>query len=436
MSEKKTACFNEFMRRYSSAPWLVGCSGGADSTALLIMAAECPYRPQELTAVYFEHNLRGEEGRQDGDFVRRICAERNIPFRHIELALPHEGNIEAAARNARLEQWRQLVRTEYPGAKILLAHHAGDRRENLLLRLMRGANSSGLTSLRRETVLHQMTILRPLLDFERSELENFLAKCGITDWRYDITNSDNTFDRNYLRNVFFKRFSGLRFQRSLEALAADADYLEKCATEAAAQFRDKKSTPAEFWRNLHPAVRHRALRNYLTQFCGGDFIPDSALSAGVELMLKNGRRSMELGGGMIWHQKDGMLTLFSPHDCKNTPEMAGNWKNNDFRNFFSVEYCENFSGRLDVWSCAFAADELPEELLLAPPAPGETMRIFPSGRSEKVKKLRIDRKMPPNSPLLKTSGGVVVWYPGVRHSAEYMAEEGKAAVIFHWLKKP
>ena len=76
-----------------------GFSGGADSTAVLLAARL--YRERigfRLTAVHFDHGLRGEESRGEARDAARFAAAHGIEFRLVELHLapgPNPGHTEA-----------------------------------------------------------------------------------------------------------------------------------------------------------------------------------------------------------------------------------------------------------------------------------------------------------------------------------------------------
>ncbi|MEI8245022.1 MAG: tRNA lysidine(34) synthetase TilS, partial [Lentisphaerota bacterium] len=139
-----------------------GFSGGADSTALLLtlhsLAAELSI---ELQAVHFEHGLRGQASLDDAVWCEDFCQSRQIPFTGITLDVlsfryPGE-NIEAAARRLRIQQWVEMLAGQ-KNAVVALGHHAGDRIENLFIRLCRGSNISGLTAMRSRGIIHGITL--------------------------------------------------------------------------------------------------------------------------------------------------------------------------------------------------------------------------------------------------------------------------------------
>ena len=149
LNMKKAQIIPHFLEAYRAGKLRVGFSGGADSTALLLLLLKWWFVPQQLEAVHFDHGLRGSASTADGQWCRDFCAERGINFILVKLdlsrAVASGGSLEDAARNARL-QW---YRDNDDRSPIVLAHHAGDVQENMLLKLARGGNVSALTSLTR-----------------------------------------------------------------------------------------------------------------------------------------------------------------------------------------------------------------------------------------------------------------------------------------------
>ena len=281
----------------------VGFSGGADSTALLL---SMHLEGWKVTAVHFNHHLRGAESDADEAWCRKFCEERRIQLKVFDLWVerdrrPGEG-VEEAARRLRLEVWKRLVAEHWQ--MIFLAHHADDCLEELFLRLGRGSNVSGLTSLRPERELDGLTLCRPFLQLRKRNLEEWLREQGIEDWRVDQTNLDAyTSRRNAIRNrllplvrEIFGTDAGVL--AALQSLREDAECLEKTADDALNEdWRSHKGewendwSPVRFWRKLPTAVLVRALRTW----------------TGLEYPLS--RRTIERLVKAVKAGKDGMLPL-------------------------------------------------------------------------------------------------------------------------------
>ncbi len=173
----------------------IAVSGGADSLALLLLAAEAI--PSDIEAVTIDHRLRPDSG-HECEHVARICTTLSV--RHETIAVEvTDRNVQSGARNARytaLQDW--AARRKLPA--IATAHHADDQAETMLMRLNRGSGLSGLAGIRPDRLLQnaQTRVLRPLLDWRKAEL---IAICGASPFQPvdDPSNRNTAFDRVAMR---------------------------------------------------------------------------------------------------------------------------------------------------------------------------------------------------------------------------------------------
>ncbi len=260
----------DFLKSNTNHRLLAGISGGADSVALFcfLITAKVSFE-----AVHFEHGLRGEESKEDAQFVKNLCAKHNIPLTIVELNLlenlKKSDSLEAKAREQRLNYFRQQTK-DFPNTAIVLAHHQDDCVENLLLKLARGGNVSSLTSLRKKKKLGKLTLLRPLLSLTRMQIEEFLQQ-NLQAWRVDQSNFDNSFQRNFLRNNTLPQWQqafpaiGKGFVASLNALEADAQFVEFEAEKQFKLIQNHAITSLEFWQQLPQALLVRVAPRYLAE---------------------------------------------------------------------------------------------------------------------------------------------------------------------------
>jgi tRNA(Ile)-lysidine synthetase-like protein len=172
---------------------LVGCSGGADSVALLYALSALGFTPG---VAHVNYRLRGDDSDADAALVKHHTGKLQLPFYlHQVVNWPH-GNLQQAARNIRFNFFEELNKKQKIRA-VLLGHHAGDREENLLLGLFRG---DPLFSIDLEEIrLHPFPVLRPLLSCSKKELYSYLDENGI-QFREDVSNQSEKYNRNWIRN--------------------------------------------------------------------------------------------------------------------------------------------------------------------------------------------------------------------------------------------
>jgi len=205
----------------------VAVSGGADSVCLLHVL--CALRPRwdlRLTVLHLDHKLRGEESCQDAAFVRALAAALDLPFEFGEAdvsALCREtgDNLEQAARTARMEFFRRFLRA---GAldRVAVGHTRSDQAETVLFRFLRGAGTAGLAGIRPVTA---DGIVRPLLDIERPEIEQYLRDHAI-EWRQDSSNASAAFARNRIRHTLLPQLTRDWNPAMTETLAHTADWAQ------------------------------------------------------------------------------------------------------------------------------------------------------------------------------------------------------------------
>ncbi|MCF7858148.1 MAG: tRNA lysidine(34) synthetase TilS [Candidatus Cloacimonetes bacterium] len=174
---------------------LVGFSGGADSTALLLALWHLKSRyGYSILAAHVNYNLRGDDSLSDEKFVRKFCFERNISLVVKNISINPNSNVENHARETRFEFFNSL-RKQYKIYKIVLGHNKKDQAETLLFRLFRGSGYTGIKGISPITD----DVVHPLLSFSREEIVDYLQSENI-QWREDLSNKNNKHSRNKIRN--------------------------------------------------------------------------------------------------------------------------------------------------------------------------------------------------------------------------------------------
>ena len=113
--------------------------------------------------------------------------------------------LEATARTLRYQAISAWMQENLPSnAALLLAHHANDQAETLLLQLMRGAGPKGLASMPMKKTVKGIHMVRPLLNYAYQELQAY-ARHHRLEWVDDPSNQDIRFDRNFIRHDIMPR---------------------------------------------------------------------------------------------------------------------------------------------------------------------------------------------------------------------------------------
>jgi len=212
---------------------LLGCSGGADSNAMLYLFSRLRV-PLNLTllVIHINHQIRGAESDADEDFVKQLCQDLNIPVIIRKIVVPETGNLENQARKLRFEVFNKILES-YNFDKILLAHQKEDQAETVMLNFLRGAGISGMAGIKGITG----KVVHPLLCFSRKELEEVLKQAGIS-WRTDSSNLETKFRRNLLRNEIMPQLE----KEFNPALKSHLFFLAELFSQAETIFKQRSKT--------------------------------------------------------------------------------------------------------------------------------------------------------------------------------------------------
>ena len=172
----------------------IAYSGGLDSTVLLDLLQRL--RPGRVRAAHVHHGLQAGAD-EWAAHCQMHCEQQGIrcTVLPVTVSTEHGSGLEAAAREARYAALaNELKADEY----LVTAHHQQDQLETVLLALMRGSGVHGIAAMPAKAQTGGMTLLRPLLDAQRDELESYARRANLV-WIDDPSNADTRFDRNYLR---------------------------------------------------------------------------------------------------------------------------------------------------------------------------------------------------------------------------------------------
>jgi len=202
---------------------VVGVSGGADSIALLFSLNELIDYGLELIVAHMNHGIREDEAERDAEFVKETAKSLGLTFVYGEVDAKKfkEDNglsLEDAARTLRYKFFDQVLSKHY-ATKLATAHTLDDQAETVLMRLIRGSGSKGLSGIPPVS----NNIIRPLIETSRGEIEDFLKSKGVS-WVEDSSNESIEFLRNKIRLDLIPELQNYNPQIN-ETLAKTADIL-------------------------------------------------------------------------------------------------------------------------------------------------------------------------------------------------------------------
>lgn len=265
---------------------VVGVSGGSDSVALLhLLIRSKSALGIDLHVASLNHGLRAEAGQLDLELVAGLACSWRLPYTlgHADvpkLSAKWRIGIEAAARRARYAFLARVAREQ--GARyVAVGHHAHDQAETILMNIVRGSGARGLRGMR---VLSEMprhtglSLVRPLLRIAKDELEAYCQENKLP-FRVDESNADLRFRRNFLRHEVISRLTRLNtealaaFERLAETAGVDEDFI---AEQVERNVMPLVNADSHRWQvkradfaALHPALQRRFIQAAYRQLSGG-----------------------------------------------------------------------------------------------------------------------------------------------------------------------
>lgn len=292
--EKVRAALSEFSSVRSTKTVVCGLSGGADSTALLLalklVSGEFGFT---TAACHLNHGLRGEDSDSDERFCTELCEKLEIPLykrrENVREYSQKHDSLEETARKVRYDFFEEALGHFGENAVLATAHNANDNAETVLLNLIRGTGLRGLCGIPRE----RGKIIRPLLDIERGEIEEFLAEKG-QNFVTDKTNFSVEYTRNKIRAKLIPEILEINpsflttIGRMTKNLRADEQYFEETTEKVLEESKTERGYIAEIIDGCAEPIKVRAVKKILAN--GG--VEPSALRirTAISLLKKRSAR--------------------------------------------------------------------------------------------------------------------------------------------------
>ncbi len=471
---------------------VVGVSGGPDSLALLrILSDLVPEFGIELHVAHLNHSLRGAEAEADAEFVAGVARAWGLAItveaRDVRgYAVEHRLSIEEAARVVRYGFLRATA-ARLGAHAVAVGHNADDQVETVLMHFLRGAGLAGLRGMEYKSAIPgaaelepgqakehpasaeltdsagamtSISLIRPLLDVFRSEIEEFLQAEGLQP-REDRTNLDTTFYRNRLRHEvipYLEQFNpNLRevLQHSALSIADDYDLLHAEAERVFSTVARRANGAFVFdlkgWRQLPPSMQratlreavrrlHSGLRNINWQHIKdarrvalkGETAAEATLPEGLFLVV--GYDDFTIGESMpqpdmpLLHVDEIKLRIGS---LVQLPDSQWAVRLDEIQ--YDPEMTGETTGPGLLWSARLDADSMRGDLVLRRRRAGE--RFQPSGmggRSKSLHEFMIDEKIP--APLrdlipILADRDKILWVCGYRVDERAIVTPGTGRLL-------
>ena len=298
---------------------VVAVSGGADSLALADLLNRSKQKFKlEICIAHFEHGLRGQDSLDDAIFVENFAKSLNVKFfcesgKVADFAAENKISVETAARILRYE-FLAKVRRNLNFDAITLAHHANDQAETVLLRLLRGSTSTGLSAMQFLTPSPYGLLIRPLLRFKKSELEKYCTARGFLP-RIDATNFETVATRNKIRLELLpalEKFNPAIVEtlcRFAETSAAETDFLNSQVEKIYPRVVQNEKLLREEFLKVHTALQREIVKKFIAEVTGSVKDFGFVHFENVRKVLTNNLAGVELPNNFRADLKRGKLSI-------------------------------------------------------------------------------------------------------------------------------
>lgn len=436
---------------------VVAVSGGPDSVALLACLVALSARWKwDLSIGHVNHGLRGAESEEDVGFVEKLGNDMGVPVSVRDIRLKkHDAKLskqsfQAYAREARYHALESILQ-ERNATKIALGHMADDQAETVLMWMLRGSGTGGLSGIPPK---RGERIVRPILDITRTDIIAYLNQRQLS-YRLDSSNTEPVYLRNLLRQDLVPHLKEYApgivqtLSRQAEMIRDDHVYLENVATEFFQQIcvtKDEQQLQMDTVAllALPLAIRRRVVRCGLQQLKGNTQDLRFDVVQGLLDCLEHGQSgwTMNISDINIALEYDRLVfstnsAIFQDdvHSLSLKVALPGDvlWPStgqrmvvskHDFRDVVSSQH------KLEVH---LDADTFTPELQLRSWVPGD--RFCPKGlggRKKKIQDFFSDVKLPRSQrakvPLLVSPEGIL-WVGGMREDERFQVSNKTRSVV-------
>lgn len=436
---------------------IIGLSGGPDSVCLGIILHKLRVDFNlTLNAVYVDHGLRPDEVENEKAFCKNFCNNLGIGFftRAVdvkEYAKDRKLNIQEAARELRYHAYEEVSK-KAGAAKIALGHIADDQVETVLIHLMRGAGYKGLSGMppvrsSESRVKKNVLIIRPLIEIERSEIENFLINNSELRTQnlelpfiVDSSNLKKDYFRNWIRLMIIPEFKKKSpalvksISRMADILREEDAYLEIIVTKTLMRLISRKSADAiELFilplETMEKPILRRVLRRAVSEaegLKGIDFIHIEDMIELIKRGKSGDRIYLPKGIRVIKNYSTMVITSRPPQKISTyTINVPGEVVLNEIKAVIKASAGNKSDDYGDgKITTVFDADKIGTILTVRQRENGDFFYPSGFGKRKKLQDFFVDEKVPRDerdSIPIVVSGNDIVWVAGFRGDERFNA---------------
>lgn len=404
---------------------VVGCSAGPDSMALIdsLVKIRDKYNLQ-LVVAHVNHNVRVESF-EEAQYVKKYCEDNKLLFETMLIEKYGDDNFENEARNIRYNFFESLVQ-KYGANYLMTAHHGDDLIETIMMRIVRGSNLSGYGGFKKIVDMDYYKIVRPLIGYTKSELEEYDKENGVK-YYIDASNSKDEYTRNRYRKYilpFLKEENSnvhLKFLKFSDSLEEASRFINKERDKALKRVMLADALVIDKFMEEDEYIQKEILYYLLSEFYQDD-------------LILVGDKHIELLMNLIYSKKsNSFINLPNQVVAKKCYNMLELKRDTEEITSYEVEFSQcvmlpnnhsvvRISDTSDNSNniCRLNSEEVVLPLIVRTRKVGDRMMVKGMDGSRKVKDIFIDKKIKLEDrdawPVVTDSKNRIVWIPGIKKS--------------------
>ncbi|WP_431802028.1 tRNA lysidine(34) synthetase TilS [Halobacillus andaensis] len=419
---------------------VLAVSGGPDSLALLHYFQQIKHDYNlSLYVASVDHGLRGEESRQDLEYVRSLAGNLGVPFFGTSVDVPaykQETGMgtQEAARLLRYRYFKEVM-DEVQADKLAFGHHGDDQAETMLMQITRSAMPEAIHGMPVKRPFARGSIIRPFLCLEKKQLVKYCEQYRLKP-RYDPSNEETDYTRNAVRKhilPFMKEANPKlhrHMQRLSERFTEERTFIQEQALQVLKKVKMEggkggftQFSKTEFQK--HPlALQRSAFHLILNYLYGNQFEEISYLHEEMFFHLLDEQKpnaSLDFPKGLKVIRAYDELTFTFRSEKENSPFFQTLYigEQVSLPDGSTISLTAGEDSR-EQGSCEYVCDShhvsLP--LIVRNRMPGDRMVLRGMNGSKKVKDIFIDQKIPAqlrdNWPLVTDHDGQILWLVGLK----------------------
>ena len=419
---------------------VVATSGGPDSMCLLSLLCELRRDLNlKLIVAHVNHNLR-PQSKEEAEFVTRVCENEKIPFEYMEILEYKKDNLENDARTKRYEFFQKLVK-KYHAKYLMTAHHGDDLIETILMRLTRGSSLKGYSGFKKEYVMPDYTIIRPLITKTKQDILSYMDLHHLK-YYIDESNFSDIYTRNrYRKNIlpFLKKENKnihYKYLKFSEELMEANNFIDNYIKELIKNIKDESGLKVDELLKLDHFLVKKIVEYTLNDIYIDDlFLINDKHTELIMHMLKSKKSNNKVD---LPNNYQAIKSYNYYKIVKINKEEVYEYILDDaltLPNHMVIKKISNSQSKSN-YVLRLNSQNIKLPLKVRSRCNGDKMEVKNLGGTKKIKDIYIDEKIPivqrDEIPIVTDSNNTILWLPGVKKSKFDVESNGIYDIILSY----